>query len=87
MDDGANLIGIDPLFTDPENLDYHLEPGSPAEDAGDNDPPGGLGAVDYDGRPRILNGTVDIGMYEGVAVVFSDGFESGDGSAWSAVVP
>ena len=87
LDDGANLIGVDPLFTDPENLDYHLEPGSPAQDAGDNDPPGGLGSADYDGSPRIINGTVDIGMYEGISVIFGDGFESGDFSRWSAQVP
>ena len=87
LDDGANLIGVDPLFTDPTTLDYHLEPGSPAVDVGDNDPPGGLGAVDYDGAPRIINGTVDIGMYEGNVFVFGDGFESGDCSAWSVMVP
>ncbi len=87
LDDGANLIGIDPLFTDSVNLDYHLEPGSPAQDAGDNDPPGGLGSADYDGSPRIINGTVDIGMYEGISVIFGDGFESGDFSRWSAQVP
>jgi len=87
LDDGANVIGVDPLFTDPTTLDYHLEPGSPAVDVGDNEPPGGLGATDCDGRPRILNGTVDIGMYEGIAVVFSDGFESGDLSSWSRMVP
>ena len=87
LDHSANLIGIDPLFTDAGNLDYHLEPGSPAEDAGDNDPPGGLGSADYDGSPRIINGTVDIGMYEGISVIFGDGFESGDLRYWSAKFP
>ncbi len=87
LDDGANLIGVDPLFTDPKNLDYHLEPGSPAVDVGDNDPPGGLGVADFDGTPRIINGTVDIGMYEGISVIFGDGFESGDFRYWSTKVP
>jgi hypothetical protein len=87
LDDGANLIGVDPLFTDPASLDYHLQPGTPAEDAGDNDPPGGLGAADFDGTPRIVNGTVDIGMYEGISVIFGDGFESADFRFWSAKVP
>jgi len=87
LDDGANLIGVDPFFTDPVTLDYHLEPGSPAVDAGDNDPLGGLGLADYDGSPRILNGTVDIGMCEGVSLIFGSDFELGDFRFWSQVVP
>ena len=87
LDDGANLIGVNPLFVDAVNLDYHLEPGTAAEDAGENDPPGGLGVFDLDGTPRILNGIVDIGMYEGVSVVFADGFETGDCRYWSSQVP
>lgn len=87
LDGGANLIGVDPLFTDAVNLDYHLDTGSLAEDAGDNDPPGGLGAADFDGTPRVVNGTVDIGMYEGISVIFGDGFESGDCRFWSNQAP
>ena len=33
-----DLLDTDPLFTDPENLDFTLQPGSPAIDAGDPDP-------------------------------------------------
>ena len=87
IDTGSNLIGVDPLFLNSEGLDYHLRSGSPAENAGDNNPPGGLGSTDFDGNPRIKDGVVDIGMFEGIAEIFHDGFESGNTSAWSDTVP
>jgi len=87
VDSGSNLIGVDPLFVDPTRLDYHLRIGSPAENAGDNSPTGGLGLYDFDRNPRIKDSTVDIGFMEGIAEVFTDGFESGDTSAWSRAVP
>ncbi len=84
---GFNLLGIDPMFANSEEFDYRLRPGSPAEDAGTNTPPGGLGSTDFGGNPRIEGGTVDIGMYEGVTYdIFSDGFESGVTDAWSTTV-
>ncbi|MCP3977104.1 MAG: hypothetical protein GY720_21660 [bacterium] len=45
-----------------------------------------FGATDVAGNPRILNGFVDIGAYEfwSPTLVFADGFESGDTSAWSS---
>lgn len=87
VDTGSNLIGVNPLFLSPAAIDYHLRIGSPAENTGDNSPPGGLGLLDLDGNPRIKDGTVNIGCYEGIAEVFTDDFESGDTSAWSAEVP
>jgi len=87
LDTGSNLIGVDPLFINPATIDYHLSIDSPAENAGDNSPPGGLGLLDFDGNPRIKNGTVDIGCYEGISEIFINGFESGDTSAWSNTVP
>jgi hypothetical protein len=84
---GFNLIGVDPHFADPDGFDYQLGVGSPAENAGTNLPPGGLGLVDFNGNPRIVDGVVDIGCYEGIAPIFSDGFESGDTSFWSFSVP
>jgi len=53
IDAGFNLVGVDPSFLDPSRMDYHLRIGSQAENAGENDPPGGLGAIDFDGNPRI----------------------------------
>ncbi|MGB5162319.1 MAG: right-handed parallel beta-helix repeat-containing protein [Thermoanaerobaculia bacterium] len=89
VDAGSNLIGVDPLFVDGLSISdrYYLRPGSPAENAGDNNPPGGLGTTDRDGRPRIIDGTVDIGMYEGIIVVFVDGFETGDTTSWTSATP
>jgi hypothetical protein len=86
VDTGGNLLGTDPLFVDPDRWDLRLRTGSPALDAGVNSPPGGLGPCDLDGNPRIIDGTVDIGAYEGVATLFEDGFETGNTSEWSLVV-
>ncbi len=59
-----NLVCVDPLFVDPENGDYRLLAGSPAINAGNNDPPGGLGDFDLDGEDRLFGSAVDIGAYE-----------------------
>jgi len=87
VDTGSNLIGVDPLFVDPAAIDYQLGIGSPAENAGDNNPPGGLGLLDFGGNPRVKDGTVDIGCYEGIAEIFTDDFEFGNTTAWSASSP
>lgn len=58
---GFNLVGTDPRF---RVGSYELDGGSPAADAGTNSPPTPLGSIDLAGRPRVYNGTVDIGAYE-----------------------
>jgi parallel beta-helix repeat protein len=66
---GVGNIDEDPLFVDPANGDFHLGPGSPCIDAGDNGAPY-LPSTDFEGDPRIidgdLNGTriVDMGVDE-----------------------
>jgi hypothetical protein len=61
---GFNLVGVDPIFRDPEAGDYQLDGASLALDAGTNDPPGLLGIADLARLDRVVNGTVDIGAYE-----------------------
>jgi hypothetical protein len=62
-------ISADPLFVNPAAGDYHLRPGSPAIDAGDNTAPH-LPATDFDGNLRIFDGDhngssiIDMGVYE-----------------------
>ena len=82
VDTGSNLVGVDPLFLDPLNLDYYLTEGSPAENMGDNYPPGGLSPVDIEGSSRVVDGIVDIGFAEGIDVIFACSFETGDTSTW-----
>jgi hypothetical protein len=61
-------VSTDPLFVD-SNADYHLQPGSPAIDAGSNAAPS-LPGGDFASDPRIIDGngdgtaTVDMGAYE-----------------------
>jgi hypothetical protein len=56
-------ISVDPQFVNPALGDYHLQPGSPAIDAGDNQS-AALLTTDIDGNDRVLDGNRD-----GVAVV------------------
>jgi subtilisin family serine protease len=69
---GAGNMGAQPLFVDldgPDNAlgteddNLRLLGGSPCLDAGDNSVVEVI--TDLDGSPRILNGTVDMGAYEG----------------------
>lgn len=59
---GTGNISTDPLFVGPGCDDLHLQETSPCVDTGDN-----LAVVfaeDFDGLPRIVNSTVDMGAFE-----------------------
>lgn len=62
---GVGNIDADPLFVQPGTDDLRLGFGSPCVDAGLNEAlPEGVD-LDIDGNPRIQNGIVDMGAYEG----------------------
>jgi len=62
--EGDGNIDADPLFLDVPDDDLRLSSASPCIDSGDNYAvPDGISA-DLDGRPRIVNGIVDMGAYE-----------------------
>ena len=60
--DGIGNISSNPLFVDAKNGDFRLQMDSPCIDAGANEYVVGL--FDFDGKPRIRNGRVDMGAHE-----------------------
>ncbi|UCF16815.1 MAG: hypothetical protein JSW59_05010, partial [Phycisphaerales bacterium] len=71
---GVGNIDADPLFLDADGLDdvigtedddLHLLGSSPCLDVGDNSAVPDSMTTDVEGNPRIMNGTVDMGAYEG----------------------
>ncbi len=81
----ASSLAADPLLADPEAADFHLDPASPAVDAGNPAYVPAVGETDLDGEPRLLGSAVDVGADElSAGLIFRDGFESGDTSAWTA---
>ncbi len=82
----GSLGDPDPQLVDPGDGDYDPQPGSPLIDAGDRTFVT-VGPGDALNRPRVVGGETDIGALEEPGLLFADGFESGDTSAWSQVVP
>ncbi len=75
---GEGNIVADPLFVDAENGDYRLRSGSPCIDAGSNAYV--VGDTDLVGNPRIANGTVDMGAYEGGFTAYAVNFNGNGGT-------
>ena len=55
-------VSADPLFLDGTS-DFHLQYGSPAVGVGGSSAPN-LPSTDLDGNPRMVNGKIDMGVYE-----------------------
>ncbi len=62
-DEGDNVIGEDPLLLDPASGDFHLQAGSPLIGQGSGLAPD-LPGMDFEGDPRVLGATPDIGADE-----------------------
>jgi hypothetical protein len=61
---GTGCIDADPMFRDALNGDYRLLSGSPCIDVGNNAAVPADVTTDLDGKPRIVNDTVDMGAFE-----------------------
>ncbi|HRQ38218.1 MAG TPA: PKD domain-containing protein [Chloroflexota bacterium] len=58
-----NNVSVDPLFVNPAQNDFHLQPDSPVIDLGDSSR-SDLPTLDFEGDPRIWGTAVDMGADE-----------------------
>ncbi|TCO07764.1 choice-of-anchor Q domain-containing protein [Natronoflexus pectinivorans] len=65
---GVGNINADPLLIDPENRDFRLAMNSPAIGAGNSEIVPDWIMTDFDGKPRVGNGTVNMGLFESFAI-------------------
>jgi|GEM_PF-4572216 len=61
---GIGNVDADPLFVDAAAADYHLLPGSPCIDTGDDTAVPAVINTDLAGKPRITGDAVDMGAFE-----------------------
>jgi PKD repeat protein len=71
----SNLFGLDPLFVDEVNGDFHLQSSSPLINSGDPLLPPEIYDFDYDGFSRVVYGHVDVGPFEFVDCNLAAAFE------------
>ncbi len=62
--DDRNSQFADPQFVDADSHDFHLKPGSPARNGGEDLGSGIVGERDLDGQSRMNGKKLDIGCYE-----------------------
>ena len=99
MPAGSLISTVDPLLRSPSTGDFHLRAASPAVDYCDialyapsefdidYEPRGYDHPGNPNGAPGVAGGTYDIGYDEIRYLLFYDGFETGNTSAWSSTVP
>jgi hypothetical protein len=83
---GPGILDQDPLFVSPASLDFHLQPASPARDAGSLGPPLGL-LVDLDGEPRLVGTAQDLGADEFLDPGAAQGVAFGTGCGTGGASP
>jgi len=62
--DAAAVFGIDPQLVSSTLPDLHIQPSSPAKNAGTVMPAVVTGSTDIDGNPRVVNGKISIGAQQ-----------------------